>query len=111
MDPIQIVQRYYDLDSLAYHILLVHGRAVTRKALEVAKLVPQFNPDLTFIAESAVLHDIGIFMTKAPEIGCNGTMPYICHGYLGREVLEKEGLPKHALVCERHIGVGSRPRS
>jgi len=25
---------------------------------------------------------------------------------MGREILEKEGLPKHGLVCERHIGVG-----
>jgi len=28
------------------------------------------------------------------------------HGILGREILELEGLPQHALVCERHIGVG-----
>jgi uncharacterized protein len=33
-------------------------------------------------------------------------LSYICHGFLGRELLEKEGLPKHALVCERHVGVG-----
>ena len=25
---------------------------------------------------------------------------------LGRELLDAEGLPAHALVCERHIGVG-----
>jgi len=25
---------------------------------------------------------------------------------LGRELLEKEGFPLHALVCERHIGTG-----
>jgi len=25
---------------------------------------------------------------------------------LGAEILKKEGLEKHALVCERHIGVG-----
>ena len=53
-----------------------------------------------------MLHDIGIFMTKAPEIGCHGTHPYICHGYLGREILEKQELPLHALVCERHTGAG-----
>jgi uncharacterized protein len=28
------------------------------------------------------------------------------HGPIGRELLEKEGFPKHALVCERHTGVG-----
>ena len=31
---------------------------------------------------------------------------YICHGYLGGQILQKEGLPKHALICERHVGVG-----
>ena len=35
-----------------------------------------------------------------------GKEPYIKHGILGRKILEKEGYPKHALVCERHIGVG-----
>jgi uncharacterized protein len=45
-------------------------------------------------------------MTDAPNIGCHGDKPYVCHGYLGRELLEKEGLPLHALVCERHVLVG-----
>jgi uncharacterized protein len=64
------------------------------------------NPDLKFIEEAAMLHDIGIFLTNQPEIGCYGDKPYVCHGYLGREILEREGFPKHGLVCERHIGVG-----
>ena len=33
-------------------------------------------------------------------------MPYICHGYLGAELMRQEGYPKHALVCERHTGTG-----
>jgi uncharacterized protein len=64
------------------------------------------NPDLKFIEEAAMLHDIGIFLTDQPEIGCHGDKPYVCHGYLGREILEREGFPKHGLVCERHIGIG-----
>ena len=32
--------------------------------------------------------------------------PYICHGYLGSELVAAEGFPKHALVCERHTGAG-----
>ena len=28
------------------------------------------------------------------------------HGVHGREILDAEGLPLHALVCERHTGVG-----
>ncbi|MDO8512683.1 MAG: HDIG domain-containing protein [bacterium] len=106
MDPVQLIQKYYNRESRAYSILLAHSSAVTKKALTVAKHVSQFNPDLQFIVEAGMLHDIGIFMTYAPDIDCHGDKPYICHGYLGRELVEKEGFPKHALVCERHVGVG-----
>ena len=47
-----------------------------------------------------------MFLTDAPGIHCQGTHPYICHGYLGSELLQKEGYPRHALVCERHTGAG-----
>jgi uncharacterized protein len=39
-------------------------------------------------------------------LGCHGDRPYITHGIIGAELLGNEGLPGHALVCERHIGVG-----
>ena len=106
MDPIKIIQKFYKVDSVSYQYLIEHSKAVAKKALEVAKKVPHLNPDLKFIEEAAMLHDIGVFLTKAPLIGCFGNKPYICHGYLGREILEKEGFPRHALVCERHVGVG-----
>ena len=106
MDPLKIIQKYYQIDSKSYQFLVEHSKAVTKKAIEIAKKVPHLNPDLKFIEEASMLHDIGIFLTNAPEIECLGKKPYICHGYFGREILEKEGFPKHALVCERHIGVG-----
>jgi len=106
MDPLKIIEKYYKKDSKAYNILVAHSNAVKKKALEIADRVPQLHPDKKFIAEAAMLHDIGVFLTNAPYIGCLGDKPYICHGVLGREILEKEGYPKHALVCERHIGVG-----
>ena len=106
MDPIKIIQKFYKVDSKSYKYLTEHGRAVAKKALEVAKKVPHLDPDLKFIEEAAMLHDIGIFLVDAPLIGCFGDKPYICHGYLGRKILEKEGFPKHALVCEKHVGVG-----
>ena len=67
---------------------------------------PELNLDLTFIEEAAMLHDIGIFMTDADGIFCFGKYPYICHGYLGSELVAREGYPRHALVCERHTGAG-----
>jgi uncharacterized protein len=105
-DPLSVIRKFYDADSKAYYFLVHHSRLVAGKARELAQQVPHLNPDMKFIEEAAMLHDIGIFFTNAPKIGCYGYKEYICHGYLGREVLEAEGLSAHALVCERHIGVG-----
>jgi uncharacterized protein len=30
----------------------------------------------------------------------------LCHGIIGREILDSIGLFRHALVCERHTGAG-----
>lgn len=92
--------------SAAFDILIEHSTMVMTKALAVAECIGHLSPDLTFIREAAMIHDIGIIFVNAPQIGCHGSMPYICHGYLGRELLEKEGFPMHALICERHIGTG-----
>ena len=106
MDPIKLIQKYYKPKSEACKILVVHSEMVTQKALAFAERVKHLNPDLQFIEEAAMLHDIGIFMTYSPGIYCHGEAPYIMHGPLGRALLEKEGLPRHALVAERHTGVG-----
>lgn len=106
MDPIHLIKEFYHPDTMVYSILVWHGEAVAEFSLEIARRVCQTELDHDFIYEAAMLHDIGIFMTNAPEIGCTGKHPYICHGYLGREVLEEKGLLKHALVCERHVGAG-----
>jgi uncharacterized protein len=80
--------------------------AVTELALKIARSHPELEADEEVLMFGGMLHDIGIFYTNAPEIGCFGELPYLAHGYLGRELLEKEGLSKIAPVCERHIGVG-----
>lgn len=104
--PLKIIQKYYSPGTELYHLLVGHGKAVARKALEAAEKVGYLRLDPEFLIEAAMLHDIGIFLTYLPQIGCRGGKPYLCHGYLGRELLENEGLPAHALVCERHVGVG-----
>jgi len=106
MDPIKILEKYYQYNSKLWTVLVAHSKAVRDKALEVTANHPELNADTLFIAEAALLHDIGIFLTNAPDLFCVGDLPYICHGYLGRELLEKEGYPRHALVCERHTGTG-----
>ena len=104
MDPIKIIEKYYSPSSETYKILVSHSYDVTDKALKIAQQHPELNADMQFIQEAAMLHDIGIFMTYAPDLYCDGDLPYICHGYLGSELLQKEGYPKHAMVCERHTG-------
>ena len=106
MDYSAILDKYYPEDNDCKQILLKHSRMVADFALEMAGRHPELGLDLQFIEEAAMLHDIGIFMTSAPDIGCVGDAPYICHGYLGAELLRKEGLPRHARVCERHTGTG-----
>ena len=106
MNPIEIIDKYYPRESELRNILLVHSRAVTDKALAMLDAHPELLLDRVFVEEAALLHDIGIFLTDAPEIYCTGTYPYICHGYLGADLLRKEGFPRHALVCERHTGAG-----
>lgn len=106
MDPETIIRDYYPPGSRSFEILLRHGEIVAKKSLEIADRLRHLSPDLTFIHEAAMLHDVGIFMTRAPSIGCSGEHDYVCHGYLGRKLLEEIGLPRHALVAERHTGAG-----
>lgn len=106
MNPMEIIETYYPPGSRRHDIFLMHGRSVAARALAVADNLGGEFPDRRFIEEAALLHDIGIFMTRTPQIGCFGEYPYICHGYLGRQLLEQRGLFAHALVCERHVGVG-----
>lgn len=106
MDIIQIIDKYYPKENELKHILLTHSKLVADKALSVSIRHPELKLDNTFLYEASLLHDIGIFMTDAPGIFCFGEKPYICHGYLGADLMRKEGLPRHALVCERHTGAG-----
>lgn len=109
MDCLDIIGEYYEQGTMVYEILIQHGENVAKKALDAAKNVSHLNPDFDFIRDAAMLHDIGIFLTNTPKLGCTGRHPYICHGYLGRNILEKRGMLKLALVCERHVGVGITP--
>ncbi|MFZ0613175.1 MAG: HD domain-containing protein [Desulfobacterales bacterium] len=109
MDPAALIARHYQGSAHAERILLAHGESVAHKALAAAKRVADREPDLDFIRQAALLHDIGMLYTNTPQLGCTGNHPYVCHGILGRALLEAEGLKRHALVCERHVGVGITP--
>jgi uncharacterized protein len=105
MKAVLLLEKYFT-DPAALAIILEHSRLVAAKALKIAAVLGPGKVDCRFIEEAALLHDIGVCRTALPRIGCHGDEPYIRHGIIGREILEAEGLPVHALVCERHIGVG-----
>ncbi len=109
VDAKALLKKYYPKGE-ARDILMRHSKDVRDLALDICDKHPELEADREFVAEAAMLHDIGCFMVKAPRIHCYGDKPYIAHGYLGRELLEKEGLPRHALVCERHTGVGIKKK-
>lgn len=106
MQTFDIIDKYYKDSNLSRRIFLAHSHLVARFAVEIAKRLQDNQIDVDFIEEAALLHDIGIIYTEAPDLGCYGKQPYISHGVIGAELLQKEALPRHAMVCERHIGVG-----
>ncbi|PLY01233.1 MAG: phosphohydrolase [Desulfuromonas sp.] len=104
---IELLEKFHPPETARHQVLIDHSRQVAAMAVVIARRVAAVRSiDIDFIEEAALLHDIGIHLTDTPEIGCYGDKPYLAHGYLGREILESEGMPRHALVCERHIGVG-----
>jgi len=107
MNAIALLEKYFP-GSNSFMIILEHSRLVATKALQTARNLDLDHPgvDLAFLVEAAFLHDIGVCRTEASKFHCHGTEPNIRHGIIGKEILEEEGFPRHALVCERHIGVG-----
>ena len=106
MDYQSIIDKYYPSENELRRILLTHSRQVADRCLRIAKAHPELRLDTEFLEEAAMLHDIRISRCDAPSIQCFGTEPYICHGYIGGQILRQEGWPRLALVCERHTGTG-----
>lgn len=105
-DALRIIEKYYHPASKLYELLILHSTQVTEMAIKIAVDKPTLNVDIKFIEAAGMIHDIGIYLCNAPDIYCMGTHRYIEHGYLGADIVRKEGYPKHALICERHTGIG-----
>jgi uncharacterized protein len=106
MDFQILIDKYYPEDDDLKRLLIKHSRQVAEKCLAACDKHPELNLDRAFVEEAAMLHDIGIRWCHAPSIFCQGDKHYICHGMIGGELLRKEGLIRHAQVCERHTGTG-----
>ena len=106
MDWNSVIDHYYPSGRRVRDILLNHSRKVADYALEIAHShsLPLSDEE---IETAAMLHDIGIIATDAPDIDCRGTEPYLAHGIVGAEMLRKLGVEeKYAFVAERHTGSG-----
>lgn len=109
MDYKEVIDKYYPPSSDGREIYLKHCGQVAALACEIrARLsLPLSEED---VRAAAMLHDIGICLTDAPDIGCHGAEPYIRHGLLGAALLRAEGMPEeYARVAERHTGAGITP--
>lgn len=106
----ELIAKYCAGNVELQQIILAHSRQVADRALAILQAHPDWvergEVDPIFVEEAAMLHDIGVVMCDAPKIHCFGKHAYIEHGYLGAEILRKEGLLKHAAVAERHTGTG-----
>src|SRR3989338_4362020 len=89
-------------DRKAFDEILKHSRAVEKLSLKIGNNIKKqsYNVDLNFIKTAALLHDIGRF--NCPPYSKDS----IRHGISGANLLRKNGLKKHALVAERHLGIG-----
>ncbi|MCL2110499.1 HDIG domain-containing protein [Microgenomates group bacterium] len=106
LDYFAIINDFFAANPRAYKIYLVHAVLVTHKALAIARRLNLSAESRQFIEEAAMLHDIGVIKTHDPQMDCTGDLPYIAHGLAGGQILREKHLEKHALVAQRHIGVG-----
>ncbi len=71
LDPLSIIQKHYTIGSELYNTLVSHSQDVAQKALEIVQMHPNLNADADFVFQAAMLHDIGIYLTHAPNIHCH----------------------------------------
>jgi uncharacterized protein len=89
---VQLLKKYSP-SSKDFKAVLAHAKAVQKVALKICKKV---KCDAGFVKTACLLHDIGRFQT----------VKAVKHGIVGAKILKEEGLPKHALVAEKHLGAG-----
>ncbi len=91
--------RKYSNDKESFSKVLNHSRAVQKLALEIADDIKKNHEvDIDFVKTASLLHDIGRFKCYKENS--------IRHGFVGGEILSKEGLTKYVRIAETHIGVG-----
>ena len=90
MDYLALLHRYYPEDNALRRMLLHHSRQVCARALQIVERHPELGANRNLVEAGAMLHDIGIYLTDAPGIHCQGTAHYILQGSLGAQLLRNE---------------------
>ena len=103
-DVYDLIYSVYQGNEGVLEFLIPHSECVAELAVRIAN--EHKKADVDFVERAALLHDIGIFKTHAPNVKCLGSAPYIQHGILGKEILESRGFLREAIVAQTHIGVG-----
>lgn len=102
----QLIDLHYPAHRKVRNILLTHSRLVADKALFIAQKHPELKADALLLEQGALVHDIGIVFTQAPDIDCHGPAPYLQHGIIGGELLRQNQLAHLAGMAENHTGAG-----
>ena len=106
MKALAVIDKYYPRNDELRRLLLIHSWQVATLALRCAAAHPELELNRALLLRGALLHDIGIFDTRAPSIHCHGTDHYLMHGFIGARLLRDIGLEAEARICERHTGAG-----
>lgn len=105
-NPLDVIDKFYAEDSKLRRILLIHSWQVATRVMKCNAMHPELKLDRGLLFRGAMLHDIGIKQTYAPSIFCEGTDPYLMHGFWGARMLRQFGMEREARICERHTGAG-----
>ena len=102
IDYMAIIKKFISEEEQLYQIYLSHVERVADRAVQIAERLGLSKLEQEFIYDASMLHDIGVVEVYAPDIGCNGTLPYIQHLIVGKRILDEEGMPHHGNVALRH---------
>ena len=106
ISPLAVIDRYYPHFDELRRLLLHHSWQVADRALRCAAAHRELPIDRHLLLRGALLHDLGVFQTRAPSIHCYGTEHYLMHGFIGARLLRELGCEAEARICERHTGTG-----
>lgn len=92
-------------------LIWTHSEIVAEIAIRIArhlKEVKKIRTNSSLLEAGSLVHDIGVYECFDEDLNPDSALPqYISHGYLGYQILKKEGYPEElARFALTHIGTG-----